>query len=224
MASDSNVYHADLHTGPGLPEHNDHHALEAAARDIPTAAQHDHAPEGFDVQVAHLSAEGQEQVHEAMHDASAHGEVTADQAQDILDHAKEADGHRENVEAAHHQQAEAADQGDYTHANAAAHQAEYEAHAVQDAGGDAGHQVIQAEHDQQALDSAHGHQQSAHDEAQAAQHYAEAGSEAAAQTAADHAAADAHAAHQQGHAGDQGGAQADHGYASGDSTGETHSE
>lgn len=166
-------------------------------------------PEGFRVELASLSEEGQEQVVEAITAAQDAGTLDDAAVHDALDQAAQADTHRENVEDLHQQQADAASSGDYAKAADLASQAEYQLKEVQDHGGDADEALVRADADVTHLESAQANADTAHEMADYANHLGTPeAADAAMQSAGNYAATAA----QEGAAGDQGGHYADHSY------------
>lgn len=170
----------------------------------------DQMPEGFRVELAGLSQEGQDQVIEAITAAQDSGTLDDAAVHDALDQAAQADLHRANVEDLHQQQADAADAGDYAKAADLAQQAEYQLKEVEDHGGDADDALVRADADVTHLESAQANADTAHDMAEFAGHM---GTPEAAETAMDSASNYAATAAEEGAAGDQGGHYADHDYA-----------
>ncbi len=158
--------------------------------------------------VATLSQLEGAQVIDAVHDLG--HPATQDELDDLVQRAQEAEAHRGEAEALQHEQAKAAEQGDYARAHDLEHDAAYSLQAAADAGGHVGTAVIDALKEGVALDNADWQQQIAHAAAHDAVASADAGdayhASAAAHVADDHAATAA----DYGHAGDHGGAMAVH--------------
>lgn len=179
----------------------------------------DALPEDFSVEIAGLSDAAQAQVIDAVQDAAANGTVADLDVDHTISDAQTADAGRQDVEALHQQQADAASSGDFDHAHDLAQQAGYELREVADHGGDAEHQIVQADRDVSNLDVAHVEQQTAHDNADyAGQAYA-AGDTVHGDMAAESAANHATTAAEHGGEADQGGHYGDHAYDSAASTG-----
>jgi len=178
----------------------------------------DKVSEDYQVELASLSAEGQQQVYDAVQDQGGADHADVDS---LVAQAREADDHREKVEDLHKEQSDAVASGDYAKANDLAHQGEYEIKAVEANGGAGDPQLAQAAKDEQNTNDAVWHQEMAADQAGWARHDAEMGNTVAAEGAAENAADQAHTADvAAGHA-DQGGTSADHDYSSSASVGET---
>src|SRR4051812_28356075 len=96
----------------------------------------DQLPDGFQVAVANLSTDGQQQVIDALQAPAYDGNTDH-----VLLDAQVADEHRENVEQIHTEQAEAIAEGDFAKANDLAHNAEFEVRAVDSLGGEADAQL-----------------------------------------------------------------------------------
>lgn len=134
--------------------------------------------------------------------------IEATHAADELHAAEE---HRAAADVLQHEQAIAADHGDYAHAHDLAWEAGYELHAVADHGGDpTGSGVIEGEHELQALDLAHWNQQIADENSTSAASYAASGDAHGAEVYEAVAESHAETAADYGHAGDHGGEYAAH--------------
>ncbi|MEZ5398196.1 MAG: hypothetical protein R2729_00920 [Bryobacteraceae bacterium] len=128
----------------------------------------------FTIDIANLSEEGQEQVHEAIEAVAAGGEeVDAEAVTDAIEAAQEADVHREAAVELQHEQAERAEAGDYEGAHEAAVEAEYHIQAVADLGGE--DNTMDQWHEAQALGEADWHQDIADENAVTAESYLESG-------------------------------------------------
>ncbi len=176
-------------------------------------------PEDFSVEIAGLSDAAQAQVIDAVQAAEDNGTVADLNIDHTISDAQVADAGRENVEALHQQQADAASSGDFDHAHDLAQQAGYELREVADHGGEADAQIVQADRDVSHLDEAHVEQQTAHDNATAAANSYAAGDTVHGDMSADLAANHATAASEAGGAADQGGHYGDHAYDSASSVG-----
>lgn len=165
-----------------------------------------HAAE-VEVALAGLTAAEHEQVVAALHDD---GPITTSEAFHEIDEARQAADHRAEAAAVQHEQAQAADRGDYAAAHDHAAEVAYELQVAGDHGAEVGMQVVNAAHDTASLDNASWQQDIAHDDAVAAQSYADAGHHDTASMYADHAADHASVAADYGHAGDAGGSYASH--------------
>jgi hypothetical protein len=176
----------------------------------------DQLPEGFSVAVANLSEEGQQQIIDALQDPAYDG--NADSA---LLQAQQADGHRENVEELHKEQAEAISEGDFSKANDIAHATEYEVRAVEGDGGAGDAQLATAWKDEDHTSDANWHAETAAQDLDTAASYASTGDTAAAATLVDHAGGEAAVAADAGASAAQGGVDASHDYSSAASVSET---
>ena len=156
---------------------------------------------------AGLSHDAAGQVIEATHDLAA---PTAEQVDDLVQKAQDAESHRVEAEALQHQQAKAAEEGDYARAHELQHNAEYNLQIAADSGAHVGAAVSDAQKEGAALDNANWQQQTAHEASQDAASYAASGdahnASASAHVADDHASTAA----DYGHAGDHGGSTVSH--------------
>jgi hypothetical protein len=181
------------------------HVIEAAQAADAHVQDLAHDPNASATDLAHAMDAAQSadaQVQSALHDMNA----SAAEAIHAIDDAKIADEHVTQAEALQHEQAVAADSGDFANARDLAQHAEYELKAAEEHGRDVDHQIIQAQHDEEALTQADWQQQMAHAHAVAADSYAQSGDYDHAATAAEHADDDAATSSDYGHQGDHGGA------------------
>ncbi|MEP6690362.1 MAG: hypothetical protein ABJD07_04350 [Gemmatimonadaceae bacterium] len=151
---------------------------------------------------AALTQSASTQVVEAVHDLG--HPVTQEELDDLVHKAQDADAHKIEAEALQHQQAKAAEEGDYHKAHELQHDAEWNLQAAADAGGHVGTTVVDAQKEGAALGNADWQQQIAHEAVHDSVAYAESGD---LHTAANYAhIADDHAATaaDYGHAGDHG--------------------
>ncbi len=160
-------------------------------------------PENFSVHVAELSDIGQAEVYEALEAGELDPET-------ILDHAQAADVNREDIADLRQQQADAAEAGDYEKAHEYADKVGYEMREIEDLGGHMDNQIIDADHQEAALENADWNQDIADANADAAADYAEAGDFDHAAQYADTALDHAEVAADYGDQGDAGGHYADH--------------
>lgn len=167
----------------------------------------DQLQDGMSVRIASLSEEGQAQVVEAL----SSGELSADEMNEALSNAEDADYARENAEEARENQAEAADSGDYDKAQEYANQAEYDLREVDDLGGsEAEAEVIEAQQDQAELAEAEDHAEYAEENADFAM--SDRGTEGQREQAAETADEYADSSAELGNRADAGGVYGDHSY------------
>ncbi len=152
------------------------------------------------VELAVLSPDAHEHVIEAVHDLG-HDATTAE-VEHIMQDVQAADAHMTAAEALQHDQAQAAEHGDFAAAHQLAGDAEYELHAAADHGATVDQPIVEAQHDEMALDNANWHQEIAHDNATSAESYADAGDAHNTASYAHDADAEATVAADYGHAGD----------------------
>lgn len=163
-----------------------------------------HLSDDLQVEIANLSEEGQAQVYEAIEAASdVHGHVAGEDVEHAIEHAQEADVHREAAVEHQREQADAADRGDYETAHQHAVDAEYHIQAVADLGGEDHTTAQNAE--VAHLEWAEHHQEIANENAVAAADYADLGDMDHAQMHADMAVDHAETASYQADLGDHGG-------------------
>jgi hypothetical protein len=180
------------------------HLVEAAQAAEAHAQELAHDPNASPSELAHAmdaAKSADEQVQDMLH------EMNAANAEAIhaIDEAKTADEHVAQAESLQHEQAAAADSGDFANARDLAQHAEYELKAAEEHGRDVDHQIIQAQHDEDALAQADWQQQMAHAHAVSADSYAQSGDYDHAATAAEHADDESASSSDYGHQGDHGG-------------------
>jgi hypothetical protein len=176
-------------------------------------------PEDFQVQIAGLEDDAQTQVIEAIQAAADDGALPDLDIDDTIRDAADVTERQENVEALHQQQAEAVERGDFEGAQEISQQAEWQMREIEDHGGDAEQQLLQAERDQVNLDDADWEADTASGQVAAAADMAESGDLSGAATQLDLASGHAETAADYAGVADQGGSMADHSYDSAASTG-----
>jgi len=146
--------------------------------------------DAFRVEIASLSEEGREDVLDAM---EANPEMSQDDAETLLDRTEAADENRENFDELQKAQEEAMESGDWETAHDRAQSAEYEMREVQELGGDADSEILEAETDQheidEAIDEHEMSEQAATDSADFAAHGMDGAAEVYGNSAGDHASA-----------------------------------
>ncbi len=142
--------------------------------------------ESFRVEIANLSEEGREDVIEAL---DANPGMTADDAEALIDRTEAADEGRENFDELQKEQEAAMKEGDWDTARDRAQSAEYEMREVEELGGDAESEILEAETDVAEIDDAEDHEDAGEAAAADSADYAARGMDGAAevygQTAAD---------------------------------------
>jgi hypothetical protein len=176
-------------------------------------------PEDFQVQIAALDDDAQTQVIEAVQAAADEGALPDLDIDDTIRDAAEVSERQDAVETLHREQAEAVESGDFERAQEISQQSEWEMREIEDHGGDAEQQLLQAERDQVKLDDADWESDTAAGQVAAAADMAESGDLAGAATQMDLASGHAETAADYAGVADQGGTQADHSYDSAASTG-----
>lgn len=152
------------------------------------------------IELTVLSPGAHAQVIEAVHDLG--HDASPDEVEHIMLDAQVADAHITAAEALQHEQSQAAEHGDFATANQLAGDAEYELHAAADHGATVDQPIVEAQHEEMALDNANWHQEIAHDDATSAESYADAGDAHNAESYASEADAHASVAADYGQAGD----------------------
>lgn len=177
----------------------------------------DKLPEDFRVEIAGLSDEAQAQVLEAVQAAADENALDDFDTDKAMSDAVVADEARQEGETARQEQAEAVEDGDFEKGRDLADQNEWAMKEVEDHGGEAEEQIIQAEADQESLDEAQDERDTANENADWANSLEEAGQDGSvyAESAGVHAGNSAEAADD----GDQGGTYGAHDHESDNSTG-----
>ncbi|EGF92517.1 ECLF2 upstream ORF [Asticcacaulis biprosthecium C19] len=144
--------------------------------------------ETYRVEIANLSEDGRDDVLEAI---EANPAMTAEDAEVLLDRTEAADAARENFDDLQKEQDQLMKDGEWETARDRAQEAEYEMREVEDLGGDADTEILEAETDVAEIDEAMDEQEMGEQAAADAADYADRGMEGAAevygQTASEHA-------------------------------------
>ena len=167
------------------------------------------AEEHYSVELAGLTEGAQDQVIDALRDAELDGTLDEVDMNGLMADAANADAARQQAEVFRHEQAAAAEGGDYATAREHARQVEGELADARSQGGRLEEAVRETEHDVVELDQAEWQQQIAEDQADSAEAYAETGDEAAADAHVEDAASSDADAEAYGEEADQGGAYGD---------------
>ncbi len=146
-------------------------------------------PEAFRVEIADLSTTGRDDILEAF---AADPGMSQDEAEALVHNTQAADEARDNFDALQKDQEAHMEAGDWEGARDRAHDAEYEMREVEDLGGHADAQILEAETDQHEIDEAiqqHDAAQTASvDAADFAAHGMNGAAEVYSQSAGEHAA------------------------------------
>jgi hypothetical protein len=144
--------------------------------------------ETYRVEIADLSEEGREDVLEAL---EANPAMSADDAESLLDKTEAADAARDNYEDLQKDQEQLMKDGEWEAAHDRAVSAEYEMREVEELGGDADEEILEAETDQAEIDEAVDEHEMSEQAATDAADFADHGMDGAAavygETAAEHA-------------------------------------
>ena len=141
----------------------------------------------YEVELASLNEDEEEQVVEALREAEMSGELQVTDVDHVIAEAEAAENNRLETEEAQQLQAEAADRGDY---QAAREHAETAQNEIQDAigqGGQYSEAALEIDHDVQVLSEAEWQQEIADETVVDAVAYAEGGSESGTEAALDDA-------------------------------------
>jgi hypothetical protein len=145
--------------------------------------------ETYRVEIANLSEEGREDVLEAL---EANPAMSADDAESLVDKTEAADAARDTYDALQKDQEQLMKDGEWEAAQDRAVAAEYEMREVEELGGDADEEILEAETDQAEISEAEDSQEMSEQAATDAADYADRGMDGAAEvygnSAGEHAA------------------------------------